>query len=182
LGVGGYIALAGLGAARVSGTSMNPARSFGPTLDSGNRSAYRVYVASPLIGAAIAVGRANILRSRGRDQISHAAGSDVLTARTPGGEGQALAGDRCRAGRTARASTDQHKPRPVIGHDPGFMRVIADETRASLTTRSSTAPRRPLLRAADRFAGLSLLHPRKRERVVGQLGRSDDSCFGSAAS
>jgi aquaporin Z len=80
LGVGGYIALAGLGAARVSGTSMNPARSFGPTLDSGNRSAYRVYVASPLIGAAIAVGRAIILRSRRRDQISHAAGSDVLTA------------------------------------------------------------------------------------------------------
>ena len=30
LGVGGYIALAGLWAAPVSGTSMNPARSFGP--------------------------------------------------------------------------------------------------------------------------------------------------------
>ena len=35
LGVGGYIALAGLWSAPVSGTSMNPARSFGP--DSGER-------------------------------------------------------------------------------------------------------------------------------------------------
>src|SRR6202042_1559469 len=35
LGVGGYIALAGLWAAPVSGTSMNPARSFGPGLVSG---------------------------------------------------------------------------------------------------------------------------------------------------
>src|SRR6202008_1979650 len=32
LGVGGYIALAGLWAAPVSGVSMNPARSFGPSL------------------------------------------------------------------------------------------------------------------------------------------------------
>ncbi len=35
LGVGGYIALAGLWAAPVSGVSMNPARSFGPALPSG---------------------------------------------------------------------------------------------------------------------------------------------------
>ena len=36
LGVGGYIALAGLWAAPVSGVSMNPARSFGPALASGD--------------------------------------------------------------------------------------------------------------------------------------------------
>ena len=36
LGVGGYIALAGLWAAPVSGVSMNPARSFGPALVSGD--------------------------------------------------------------------------------------------------------------------------------------------------
>ena len=35
LGIGGYVALAGLWAAPVSGTSMNPARSFGPALASG---------------------------------------------------------------------------------------------------------------------------------------------------
>ena len=36
LGVGGYVALAGLWAAPVSGASMNPARSFGPALVSGD--------------------------------------------------------------------------------------------------------------------------------------------------
>ena len=44
LGVGGYVALAGLWAAPVSGTSMNPARSFGPALVSGDWSSYWVYV------------------------------------------------------------------------------------------------------------------------------------------
>jgi aquaporin Z len=78
LGVGGYIALAGLWAAPVSGTSMNPARSFGPALVSGDWSAYWVYVAGPLLGAGIAVGCAMILRGRGGDPISHAAAAGVL--------------------------------------------------------------------------------------------------------
>ena len=75
LGVGGYIALAGLWAAPVSGISMNPARSFGPALVSGDWNAYWVYVAGPLIGVAIAVGCAWILRGRGGDPTSIAAGS-----------------------------------------------------------------------------------------------------------
>jgi aquaporin Z len=79
LGVGGYIALAGLWSAPVSGTSMNPARSFGPALISGDWTAYWVYLVGPLIGAAIAVGCAMILRGRGGDPISHAAGAGVLT-------------------------------------------------------------------------------------------------------
>ena len=79
LGVGGYIALAGLWAAPVSGTSMNPARSFGPALVGTDFSGYWVYVVGPLVGAAIAVGFAYILRGRGGDPIAHAAGSGVLT-------------------------------------------------------------------------------------------------------
>ena len=51
LGVGGYIALAGLWAAPVSGTSMNPARSFGPALVSGDWTSYWVYVVGPAVGA-----------------------------------------------------------------------------------------------------------------------------------
>ena len=81
LGVGGYIALAGLWAAPVSGVSMNPARSFGPALVSGDWNAYWVYVAGPLAGVAIAVGCAWILRGRGGDPTSIAAGSGVLPAR-----------------------------------------------------------------------------------------------------
>jgi aquaporin Z len=78
LGVGGYIALAGLWSAPVSGTSMNPARSFGPALVSGDFSSYWVYVAGPLAGALIAIGCAIVLRGRGGDAISYAAGSGVL--------------------------------------------------------------------------------------------------------
>ncbi len=78
LGVGGYIALAGLWSAPVSGTSMNPARSFGPALVSGDFSSYWVYVLGPIAGALIAVGCAYILRGGGGDPISYAAGSGVL--------------------------------------------------------------------------------------------------------
>jgi aquaporin Z len=78
LGVGGYIALAGLWAAPVSGVSMNPARSFGPALASGYWASYWVYVVGPVTGALIAVGCAFVLRGRGGDVISRAAGSGVL--------------------------------------------------------------------------------------------------------
>jgi aquaporin Z len=78
LGVGGYIALAGLWAAPVSGVSMNPARSFGPALASGYWTSYWVYLVGPLTGALIAVGFAFMLRGRGGDAISRAAGSGVL--------------------------------------------------------------------------------------------------------
>jgi aquaporin Z len=78
LGVGGYIALAGLWSAPVSGTSMNPARSFGPALVSGDFSSYWVYVLGPLAGALIAVACAYLLRGAGGDAISYAAGSGVL--------------------------------------------------------------------------------------------------------
>ncbi len=78
LGVGGYVALAGLWAAPVSGASMNPARSFGPALVSGDWSAYWVYLAGPLTGAVIAVGAAAILRGRGGDPTARVAASGAL--------------------------------------------------------------------------------------------------------
>ena len=81
LGVGGYIALAGLWSAPVSGTSMNPARSFGPALVSGDFSSYWVYALGPVAGAIIAVGCAHILRGRGGDPISRKAGSGALEER-----------------------------------------------------------------------------------------------------
>ena len=62
LAVGGYIALAGLWAAPITGTSMNPARSFGPQLVGGHWTSWWAYVVGPLIGGLIAVGVAWILR------------------------------------------------------------------------------------------------------------------------
>jgi aquaporin Z len=77
-GVGGYIALAGLWAAPVSGVSMNPTRSFGPALVSGDWTAYWVYVAGPVVGAGIAFGCAWVLRGRGGDATARAAASGTL--------------------------------------------------------------------------------------------------------
>jgi aquaporin Z len=83
LGVGGYIALAGLWAAPVSGTSMNPARSFGPALVAGDWSSYWAYVAGPLLGAFLAVGCAWILRGPGGDAAARAAASGRLQELLP---------------------------------------------------------------------------------------------------
>jgi aquaporin Z len=62
LAIGGYIILAGLWAAPISGASMNPARSLGPVLVSGHWTDAWAYVAGPVVGGAIAVGFAWILR------------------------------------------------------------------------------------------------------------------------
>ena len=78
LGVGGYIALAGLWGSPISGASMNPARTFGPTLVSMDFNAYWVYVAGPLAGACIAVGAAFVLRGRGGGRSGSAAAQGML--------------------------------------------------------------------------------------------------------
>jgi len=66
IGVGSYIALAGLWGAPVSGASMNPARSLGPALVLNDWHAWWAYLAGPLAGAVIAVGCAWVLRGPGR--------------------------------------------------------------------------------------------------------------------
>jgi aquaporin Z len=65
LGVGGYIALAGLWGSPVSGASMNSARSLGPALVLGDWTSWWAYLVGPVAGALIAVGIAYVLRGRG---------------------------------------------------------------------------------------------------------------------
>jgi aquaporin Z len=80
LGVGGYIALAGLWGSSISGAAMNPARTFGPDAISANFGSYWVYVAGPLLGAVFAVGVAFVLRGRGGGRAgSGAAQGDLQT-------------------------------------------------------------------------------------------------------
>src|SRR3984893_8575640 len=64
LAVGGYIILAGLWAAPISGASMNPIRSFAPDLARGDISTSWIYIAGPIIGAMIAVGFEWILKGK----------------------------------------------------------------------------------------------------------------------
>jgi aquaporin Z len=80
IGVGAYIALAGLWGSPISGASMNPARTFGPDLIGGDFSGYWVYVAGPLTGAVIAVAIAYVLRGPGGGKSgSSAAQGDLFT-------------------------------------------------------------------------------------------------------
>ena len=180
LGVGGYIALAGLWAAPVSGVSMNPARSFGPALVSGDWTAYWVYVAGPLIGAAIAVGCAIILRGRGGDPISRAAGSGVLTPGRAGRKGETRPGHRRWQGHRTRPRTNEHRYRRDAVSAAHSMRVNAGETESffidevpgSMTGRSR--------RAAERFAGLPMAQAAlrfARARHAGQYREIDDAPF-----
>jgi aquaporin Z len=62
IAVGGYIALAGLWAAPITGASMNPVRSFAPDLLRGDLHADWIYIVGPLMGAMIAVGFEWILK------------------------------------------------------------------------------------------------------------------------
>ncbi len=64
LAVAGYIALAGLWAAPVTGASMNPARSLGPVIVGGHWQDWWAYVIGPLAGGAVAVLFAWALRGK----------------------------------------------------------------------------------------------------------------------
>ena len=85
LGVSAYIALAGLWGSPISGASMNPARTFGPDLIGGDFTSYWVYVAGPIVGAALAVVVAYVLRGPGgRDRTAAAAAQGDLFTETRG--------------------------------------------------------------------------------------------------
>jgi aquaporin Z len=78
IGVGSYIALAGLWGSPVSGASMNPVRSLGPALVLNDWTAWWAYLVGPAVGGAIAVGIAYILRGPGGGEYGTAAAQGTL--------------------------------------------------------------------------------------------------------
>jgi aquaporin Z len=114
IGVGAYIALAGLWGSPISGASMNPGRTFGPDLVGANFTDYWVYVAGPLVGALLAVGAAFVLRGPGGGRV----GCGRCTERGIGdttadersherpNEGLPSRGERSRSSRVSRCPPD----------------------------------------------------------------------------
>jgi aquaporin Z len=80
IGVGGYIALAGLWGSPVSGASMNPVRSLGPALVLNDWTSWWAYLIGPVAGGIIAVGFAYVLRGRGGGRSGTAAAQGTLGA------------------------------------------------------------------------------------------------------
>lgn len=81
IGVGSYIALAGLWGAPVSGASMNPTRSLGPALVLDHWASWWAYLAGPWAGAIIAVGFAYVLRGAGGGRSGSQAAQGTLGIR-----------------------------------------------------------------------------------------------------
>ena len=107
IGVGSYIALAGLWGSPISGASMNPARTFGPDLVGRDFGSYWVYVAGPITGAIIAVGFAYVLRGSGGGKAgSAAAQGDIDTEAEEARQG--LTGAQGRPSRCGKAMLRAH--------------------------------------------------------------------------
>jgi aquaporin Z len=78
IGVGGYIALAGLWASPISGASMNTFRTLGPDLVSLDFTSWWAYLVGPLVGAVLAVGLAYLLRGPGGGTTGSLAAQGVI--------------------------------------------------------------------------------------------------------
>jgi len=78
IAVGSTVALLGLFASPISGASMNPARTLGPDIVGADFTGWWVYIAGPVIGAAIAVMIIGAVRGLPDKQEREAARGDAL--------------------------------------------------------------------------------------------------------
>jgi len=67
IAVGGTVALEALFGGPITGASMNPARSLGPALASGNLHSLWIYLSAPFLGAAIGAAAYQLLRDTGSE-------------------------------------------------------------------------------------------------------------------
>jgi MIP family channel proteins len=81
LAVGAVIAACGLFSRPISGTSLNPARSIGPAVVSGNVADLWIYVIAPLAGAGLAVMLVDALYGRPKSGEEKAAGGEQAPPR-----------------------------------------------------------------------------------------------------
>ena len=86
IAVGSTVALLGLFASPISGASMNPARTLGPDIVGNDYTGWWVYIAGPVIGAAIAVMIIGAVRGLPDKEERDAAqgGALPITAARPG--------------------------------------------------------------------------------------------------
>ncbi|WP_405068976.1 aquaporin [Kribbella sp. NBC_01510] len=84
IAVGSTVALLGLFASPISGASMNPARSLGPDIVGNDYTGWWIYVAGPVLGAAIAVAIIGTVRGRpDPDELAAAEGGALPMTATP---------------------------------------------------------------------------------------------------
>ncbi|MGY4768219.1 MIP/aquaporin family protein [Kribbella sp. CWNU-51] len=89
IAVGSTVALLGLFASPISGASMNPARTLGPDIVGNDYTGWWVYIAGPLLGAAIAVAIIGAVRGLpDKDELEAAEGGALPMTVTPTPESQ----------------------------------------------------------------------------------------------
>ena len=70
IAIGGTVGLDAMFGGPITGASMNPARSLGPAIAAGDYTAIWVYLAAPLLGAAVAAAVYQFLRAEARPHVA----------------------------------------------------------------------------------------------------------------
>jgi glycerol uptake facilitator-like aquaporin len=70
IAIGGTVGLDAMFGGPITGASMNPARSLGPAIAGGDYTAIWVYIAAPLLGAAVAAAIYQFLRAEARPRVA----------------------------------------------------------------------------------------------------------------